>query len=87
MAWPSTQTDGTEITSSLWNGIVAAFSTWGGNVDTAGYSLILNSSAPTDGNIPTRGIVIWIDEASHKLKFRVRYSDGTTLKSGEISLT
>lgn len=87
MAWPSTQTDGTEITSTLWNGLVAAFQTWGGNVDSAGYALIIASSAPTDGNIPTRGCVVWIDEVSHKLMFRVRYSDGTTLKSGEISLT
>ena len=87
MTWPASQTDGTELTSTIWNEIVAAFQTWGGNVSTAGYALIINSSAPTDGNIPTRGIVIWIDEASHKLKFRVRYSDGTTLKSGEISLT
>lgn len=87
MAWPSTQTDGTEITSTLWNELVAAFQTWGGNVTTGGYSIVINSSAPTDGNIPTRGLVIYIDEASHKLKFRLRYSDGTTLKSGEISLT
>ncbi len=87
MAWPSTQTDGTEITSTLWNEHVAAFQTWGGNVNSSGYALIVASSAPTDGNIPTRGLVIWIDEASHKLKFRLRYSDGTTLKSGEISLT
>lgn len=87
MAWPSSQTDGTEISSTLWNELVAAFQTWGGNVNTAGYALIVASSAPTDGNIPTRGIVIYIDEATNKLKFRIRYSNGTTLKSGEISLT
>lgn len=87
MAWPSTQTDGSEITSALWNELVAAFQTWGGNVNSAGYSLIISSSAPTDGNIPTSGIVIYIDEATNKLKFRIRYSNGTTLKSGEISLT
>lgn len=87
MAWPTNVTDGSEISSTIWNELVAAFQTWGGNVNSAGYSLVINSSAPTDGNIPTKGIVIWIDEASHKLKFRLRYSDGTTLKSGEIALT
>lgn len=87
MAWPSSQTDGSEITAALWNEHVAAFATWGGNVDTDGYALIVESAAPTDGNIPTKGIVIYIDEATHKLKFRIRYSDGTTLKSGEIALT
>ncbi len=87
MAWPSSQTDGTEISSALWNEHVAAFQTWGGNVNSAGYALIIASSAPTDGNIPTRGVVLWIDEGTNKLKFRLRYSDGITLKSGEISLT
>lgn len=87
MAWPASLTDGTEIDSAVWNEHVAAFQTWGGNVNTAGYSFVLLSSAPTDGNIPTRGVVAWIDEATHKLKFRIRYSDGTTLKSGEIALT
>lgn len=86
MAWPSSQTSGTAISTSLWNGLVAAFQTWGGNVNSAGYSLIISSSAPTDGNIPTGGIVFYLDEATHKLKVRIRYSDGTTLKSGEISL-
>lgn len=87
MAWPSTQTNGAELTATLWNGIVAALQTWGGNVDTAGYAFKFESSAPVDGDIPTRGVVIWIDESTHKLKFRIRYSDGITLKSGEIALT
>ena len=86
MAWPSSITDGELLTAARLNQWFNGITNWLGNVDTAGYALIFSNAAPTDGNIPNRGIVIWIDQVNHLLKFRVRYSDGT-LKSGQISLT
>jgi len=44
------------------------------------------STAPTDSTIPTSGITLWLDEAGNNLKFRVRYSDGVTLKTGTVAL-
>lgn len=87
MAWPADWTDGEAITETRLNQHAGAVKTWGGNVDTAGYALVVESSAPVDADIPAGGIVAWLDESTHKLKFRARYSDGTTLKSGEIALT
>jgi hypothetical protein len=49
-------------------------------------SIAVPASAPTDANILAGQVAIWLDEAGNKLKFRVRYSDGTTLKSGEVAL-
>jgi hypothetical protein len=87
MAWPSDWTDGERITAERLNAHAGAVKTWGGNVDTGGNALVVESGAPVDGDIPAGGIVAWLDEATDKLKFRVRYSNGTTLKSGEIALT
>jgi hypothetical protein len=86
MAWPTDFVDGNTLTAASLNGWVSAIKAWGGDVDTGGYSIKLESSAPVDVDIPNRGLVIWIDEAANKLKFRLRYAAGT-LKSGEISLT
>jgi hypothetical protein len=44
------------------------------------------NSAPTDSTIPTSGITAWIDETNNNLLFRVRYSNGTTLKTGTVAL-
>ncbi len=44
------------------------------------------SSAPTDGNIPTAAVSWYLDEAGNNIKVRVRYSDGTTLKTGTLAL-
>lgn len=87
MAWPADWTDGEGVTASRLNSWTNAIKAWGGDVDSGGYSVIVMSSAPTDGNIPTKGIAIWIDEVSNQLKFRIRYSDGTTLKTGAVNLT
>ena len=87
MAWPSLYSDGENLTATRLNGWAAAIYEWGGDVNTSGYSIIVESSAPVDNDIPTRGVVVWIDEGANKLMFRLRYSDGTTLKSGEVDLT
>lgn len=87
MAWPANWNDGETISAARLNSWMTAIQAWGGNVDTGGFSIVLTNSAPVDGNIPAKGVVIWIDQAANQLKFRIRYSDGTTLKSGAINIT
>lgn len=50
--------------------------------------LLLNApnSAPTDADIPTSAVSFYLDEVGNNLKVRVRYSDGTTLKTGTVVL-
>jgi hypothetical protein len=31
-------------------------------------------------------VTFWLDEAGNTLKFKAKYSDGTTLKSGSVAL-
>lgn len=45
------------------------------------------NSAPSDGSLKPSQATLYLDETNHKIKFRVRYADGTTLKSGEIALS
>lgn len=42
--------------------------------------------APTDANLAPGQIVFWVDESANKLMVRVKYSNGTTLKSGTVTL-
>lgn len=44
------------------------------------------ASAPTDGNLAAAQITFYLDESGNNLKIRVRYSDGTTLKTGTVAL-
>lgn len=44
------------------------------------------NSAPTDGDIDNGMITAYLDQSANKLKWRVKYSDGT-LKTGEVALT
>jgi hypothetical protein len=44
------------------------------------------NSAPTDADISNNFCTAYLDEAGNKLKFRVRYSDGS-YKTGEVALT
>ena len=44
------------------------------------------NAAPSDGNIPTQYVSFYLNEAGNTLNVRVRYSDGTTLKTGTIAL-
>lgn len=44
------------------------------------------NAGPYAGWMPSGTVAMWLDEAGHKLKFAVKYSNGTTLKSGEIAL-
>lgn len=43
-------------------------------------------TATTDNNLDANTMEVRLDEASNKLIFRVKYADGTTLKTGEIAL-
>jgi hypothetical protein len=44
-------------------------------------------AAPPDSLLSASQVSFYLDEATNTLKVRVRYSDGTTLKTGQISLT
>lgn len=44
------------------------------------------ASAPADSFIPAGSVEVHLDEVGNNLKFRVRYSDGTTLKTGTVAL-
>jgi len=44
------------------------------------------ATAPTDGNIGAAQISFYLDEAGNNLKVRVKYSNGTTLKTGTVAL-
>jgi hypothetical protein len=44
------------------------------------------NSAPTDGNIGVATVTAYLDEAGNNLKFRVKYANGTTLKTGTVAL-
>ena len=45
------------------------------------------NSAPTDADLNANQVTAYLDEANNKLMWRVKYTDGTTMKSGEIILT
>ena len=55
----------------------------------AGTSTIIGvaTSAPADGDLNAGECGIWVDEAGHTVNFKVKYSNGTTIKSGSIPLT
>jgi hypothetical protein len=42
--------------------------------------------APADAFLQNASVTAWLDEAANKLMFKVKYADGTTIKSGEIAL-
>lgn len=42
--------------------------------------------ATGDATMGANRISFWLDEASNKLMFKVKYADGTTIKSGEVAL-
>ena len=44
-------------------------------------------AAPVDASIPTSMLTLSVDETGNTLNVRVRYSDGTTLKSGSVPLS
>ncbi len=44
------------------------------------------ATAPTDADIPTAAVSWYLDESLNNIKVRVRYSDGTTLKTGTLAL-
>ena len=48
---------------------------------------ILTPVSNSDGAVGTSQYRAWVDETNHRLYFKVKYSDGTTVKSGYISLS
>lgn len=50
----------------------------------------VNLAAPTSalatGNMETSSFTVWLNESVDELTFKVKYSDGTTIKSGNIKL-
>jgi hypothetical protein len=45
------------------------------------------NAAPTDTNLVAASVTWYLDQTNHKLKVRVKYADGVTMKTGEIALT
>lgn len=45
------------------------------------------STAPADASLSASQVSAWVDEIGNTLSFKVKYSDGTTVKSGSIALT
>jgi hypothetical protein len=52
-----------------------------------GVKIHVPSSAIADANMEASYVSPWVDETNHRLYFKVKYSDGTTVKSGYISLS
>ncbi len=48
--------------------------------------IVAPGAAPLDAAVPTSGIMFYIDETLHKLMVKVKYSDGTTIKTATIDL-
>ena len=46
-----------------------------------------DTGAVADGDLGAGQVNIWVDEAGNSLKFKVKYSDGTTIKTGSIALS
>jgi hypothetical protein len=44
------------------------------------------ASAPTDAHLAASQISFYLDESGNNLKVRVKYADGTTLKTGTVAL-
>ena len=50
-------------------------------------SLSSPSSQPPDASLAPGQVTFWVDESTNSLNFRIRYSEGTTLKSGSVPLS
>ena len=45
------------------------------------------TSAVSDANHDASYMTFWVDETAHTLNFKVKYSNGTTVKSGSVALS
>ena len=44
------------------------------------------AAAAADGLLATSSVHFWVNEATNALTFKVKYSNGTTVKSGTVAL-
>jgi len=45
------------------------------------------ATAPADSVLSSGQFTVWVNESTNELTFKVKYSDGTTVKSGTVALT
>ncbi len=60
--------------------------TVGASIFTGGIVIKAPAAALADGTVANGAVHFYLDEATHKLKFKVKYAAGT-VKSGEVALT
>ncbi|MEO0796312.1 MAG: hypothetical protein AAFX93_14175 [Verrucomicrobiota bacterium] len=59
-----------------------------GTLEVAGETQVfVPTSAPADGSVNASRVMFWVDEAGHTLNFKVKYSNGTTVRSGSVALS
>jgi|2_EtaG_2_1085320.scaffolds.fasta_scaffold05557_6 hypothetical protein len=56
-------------------------------VDDNGYVFVATPSTEISSGLGVSQITFWLDEGADKLMFKVRYSDGSSIKDGEVALT
>jgi hypothetical protein len=44
----------------------------------------LDRSVAEDDSLEDREVHLWLDESNHALKVKVKYADGTTIKTGTV---
>ena len=45
------------------------------------------TSLPADGDMDASTVAFAVDEVNHELDIKVKYSDGTTVKTGTVTLS
>ncbi len=58
-----------------------------GYMDTGAIILGAPTTAVADARIPAGRFSFYLDEGNNKLHFKVKYNDGTTIKTGEVALS
>ncbi len=53
----------------------------------AGTVMNASASAVPSGSMSAGQFNVWLDETNHELEFQVKYSDGTTVRSGVVTLS
>ncbi len=80
----SIKTEGIEVTTgSAGIGVAAPKTKLHSSVSTI---LGVANAANADADLGAGEVNIWVDEANNALNFKVKYSDGITVKSGSVAL-